>query len=57
MDSPLSASDDSLEGVAEDAAALPPTVRIFSRHDRGRYALLVLTLINMLNYVDRYVPR
>lgn len=33
-----------------------PPPRILSRHDPGRYALITLTCINLLNYIDRYIP-
>jgi len=33
-----------------------PPPRILSRHDPGRYALITLTAINLLNYIDRYIP-
>jgi len=28
---------------------------MLSRDDPGRFALITLTLINLLNYIDRYV--
>ena len=33
-----------------------PPPRVLSRHDPGRYALITLTAINLLNYIDRYIP-
>ena len=46
-------------GVVDSAAAASPVPaypRMFSKEDKGRYALITLTLINLLNYIDRYVP-
>ena len=43
------------EGVAVAAAAAtaPSYPKMFSSADKGRYALITLTLINLLNYIDR----
>jgi hypothetical protein len=53
----VTAVDESSESAAAAATSSRPTApRILSAGDPGRYALLTLTLINLLNYVDRYVP-
>lgn len=41
-----------MDGVAV-GAAVATYPKMFSAQDKGRYALITLTLINLLNYIDR----
>lgn len=50
-----STNEEDLNSSTASNSATKKTIRILSAEDPGRYALIVLTLINLLNYIDRYV--